>query len=123
MEEQAKQFVDFVLRHTWPERAKAHGFKAVYDIIRHHPFAKLFASPIHEIKPPSDTAEGLLREAASKFRFYQSQHEDKYRSLFKQRDELTSDLEIEGIERRMSDTHEKARVNADIASRIEVFLR
>ena len=40
-----RQFVDFVLRHTCPERAEAHGFAAVHSIIKHHPFAKAHASP------------------------------------------------------------------------------
>lgn len=35
---EAKAFIDFVLRHTWPERAKAHGHAVVHDIIKHHPF-------------------------------------------------------------------------------------
>jgi hypothetical protein len=45
----ARAFVDFVLRHTWPERAKAHGADAVHDIIKHHPFAKENGSP--EVTP------------------------------------------------------------------------
>lgn len=36
----AAAFVDFVLRHTLPERAAAHGAETVHEIIRHHPFAK-----------------------------------------------------------------------------------
>lgn len=32
------RFVDFVLRHTWPERAAAHGYETVHSIIKHHPF-------------------------------------------------------------------------------------
>lgn len=40
-------FVEFVLRHTYPARAQAHGYKAVYDVIRHHPFAqKILGSSI-----------------------------------------------------------------------------
>lgn len=39
-EKNARDFVDFVLRHTMPERAKAHGIETVHDIIKHHPFAK-----------------------------------------------------------------------------------
>ena len=35
------RFVDFVLRHTWPERAKAHGHDVVHALIKHHPFARL----------------------------------------------------------------------------------
>ncbi len=38
----SRAFVDFVLRHTWPERAKAHGYKVVHDIIKHHPFAQAY---------------------------------------------------------------------------------
>jgi hypothetical protein len=37
---EARAFVDFVLRHTWPERATAHGAETVHSIIKHHPFAK-----------------------------------------------------------------------------------
>ncbi len=37
---EAQAFVDFVLRHTWPERAKAHGFETLHSIIKHHPFAQ-----------------------------------------------------------------------------------
>jgi hypothetical protein len=36
---EAEAFVEFVLRHTWPERATAHGAEAVHSIIKHHPFA------------------------------------------------------------------------------------
>lgn len=43
IENRAREFVNFVLRHTWPERADAHGAKAVHSIIKHHPFAKEFA--------------------------------------------------------------------------------
>lgn len=32
------RFVDFVLRHTLPERAKAHGYDVVHSLIKHHPF-------------------------------------------------------------------------------------
>ena len=39
-QEDARVFVEFVLRHTLPERAKAHGAEAVYSIIANHPFAK-----------------------------------------------------------------------------------
>lgn len=38
-----RAFVEFVLRHTWPERAKAHGHEAVHDIIKNHPFAQMYA--------------------------------------------------------------------------------
>lgn len=41
---EARAFVDFVLRHTWPERAKAHGVETVHSIIKHHPFALSHAS-------------------------------------------------------------------------------
>lgn len=40
MQKRASTFVDFVLRHTWPERATAHGAEAVHSIIKHHPFAQ-----------------------------------------------------------------------------------
>lgn len=36
--EEARAFVEFVLRHTMPARAKAHGAEAVHSIIAHHPF-------------------------------------------------------------------------------------
>jgi hypothetical protein len=36
--EEAAAFVDFVLRHTMPERATAHGAETVHSIIKHHPF-------------------------------------------------------------------------------------
>lgn len=39
-EKEAAAFVEFVLRHTLPERAAAHGAEMVHDIIKHHPFAK-----------------------------------------------------------------------------------
>lgn len=35
---QSASFVEFVMRHTWPERATAHGADAVHRIIKHHPF-------------------------------------------------------------------------------------
>lgn len=41
----AGRFVAFVLRHTWPERAKAHGAETVHSIIKHHPFAQAHGSP------------------------------------------------------------------------------
>lgn len=41
----AQTFVDFVLRHTWPERAKAHGYDAVHSFIKYHPFAKANGTP------------------------------------------------------------------------------
>ncbi len=37
---EAAAFVDFVQRHTWPERATRHGAETVYSPIKHHPFAK-----------------------------------------------------------------------------------
>ena len=39
---EARAFVDFVLRHTYPERATAHGAEAVYSIIKNHPFAQAY---------------------------------------------------------------------------------
>ena len=35
-----RRFVDFVLRHTWPERATAHGAETVHSLIKHHPFTQ-----------------------------------------------------------------------------------
>jgi hypothetical protein len=40
---EAAAFVDFVLRHTWPERAARHGAATVYSLIENHPFAKAHA--------------------------------------------------------------------------------
>lgn len=40
---EAAAFVDFVLRHTWPERAARHGAETVHSLIKHHPFAKAHA--------------------------------------------------------------------------------
>jgi hypothetical protein len=40
--EEARTFVEFVLRHTLPERATAHGAEEVYSIIAHHPFAQSY---------------------------------------------------------------------------------
>lgn len=50
LESPAQHFVDFVLRHTWPERAKAHGFETVHSLIAHHPFAKAHGSK-HAVQP------------------------------------------------------------------------
>lgn len=123
---QSEAFVEFVLRHTWPARFQAHGAKVVHDLIKHHPFAKMFAPPGIEFKSPDATAEGLLREAASKFRFYQSQHEQKYRALEAEIAEMEPDAVLIGAadkhREKMRDTHEKARANHDIAARIEKFL-
>lgn len=44
-ERDPRAFVDFVLRHTLPERARAHGPEAIYNLMRYHPFAKALASP------------------------------------------------------------------------------
>ena len=40
---EAAAFVDFVLRHTWPELASRHGAATVYSLIENHPFAKAHA--------------------------------------------------------------------------------
>lgn len=119
----AETFVEFVLRHTWPERAKAHGYVTVHELILHHPFVKMFA-PKHTVfhTMPTETAAGLLREAASKFRFYQSQHEQKYRDIEAEIAKLDEGDDHMPLRRRLADTHEKARVNAEIATRIERYL-
>jgi len=49
-EKEAAAFVEFVLRHTLPERATAHGAEAVHDMIKHHPFAKAHG-PKHALSP------------------------------------------------------------------------
>lgn len=36
--ESARRFAEFALRHTFPERAKAHGAATVYSILAHHPY-------------------------------------------------------------------------------------
>lgn len=43
----AEHFADFVLRHTMPERAAAHGAETIHNIIANHPFAKSVRPP-HE---------------------------------------------------------------------------
>ncbi len=42
-ESKARDFVNFVLRHTYPARAGTHGPETVHSLIKYHPFAKEFA--------------------------------------------------------------------------------
>lgn len=54
LRQSAASFVDFVLRHTLPERATAHGAETVYSIIKHHPFAKAHGSDGIQKATPND---------------------------------------------------------------------
>lgn len=47
MTAEASAFVDFVMRHTWPERATKHGVQTVYDLIACHPFRKRHDKAAH----------------------------------------------------------------------------
>jgi len=64
----------------------------------------------------------LLREAGKKFRAYQASHEAKYRTIEAEIAALDEGDDHFPARTRLSDTHEKARVNADIATRIEAEL-
>lgn len=64
----------------------------------------------------------LLRKAAEKFRFYQSQHEQKYRDIEAEIAKLDEGDDHFPLRTRLSDTHDKARVNHALATEIEGFL-
>lgn len=125
---EAQAFVEFVLRHTWPERAKRHGPKVVHELIVHHPFAKLHMTPetiaqIYAKPAPTEDSETLLRDAASKFRYYQSQHEAKGRAIELEIAECDEGSEQDvHLHQRLHDTATKAQVNARLAERIEKYL-
>ena len=44
-ERDPERFIEFVLRHTLPERAKAHGADTMHSIIKYHPFVTSRAKP------------------------------------------------------------------------------
>lgn len=48
---EAEAFLDFVLRHTWPERAKEHGLRVLYNMILFHPFAIAIRKRHNKLKP------------------------------------------------------------------------
>lgn len=43
-ERDPQRFVDFVLRHTLPERALQHSVATVHSLIKYHPFAQAYGS-------------------------------------------------------------------------------
>lgn len=59
LRKEAIAFVEFVLRHTWPERANDLGPETVHSIIKHHPFAK-----DHTLTPVEKTLLEKVEEAA-----------------------------------------------------------
>lgn len=50
----AAAFVEFVQRHTWPERHERHGAETVYSLIAHHPFAKDHGAKVPQSNGPTD---------------------------------------------------------------------
>lgn len=65
----ARHFVEFALRHTWPDRAMARTPHETHSILRHHPFVKLAGINLAEDPPPRTAPrppgdrEALIAEA------------------------------------------------------------